>query len=131
MVAGEQKKFGLKAARKLSMTDGLLNLVMVYEGDTISCGYVSFTKDLIVAIGKHLPRGVSYADPAFLIVFFNKVKAAWQVIARYVERPESSILWSSGSKPTWLSEVRILTRLNNENDSQSRTQRARSHALAV
>ena len=120
MLSGERKKFGLKPARQHSMLHGLSNLVVVYETGAPQYCYIGLTEELVQAVGRVLPRGVSSFDPAYLMVVFDRIKAVWRVVARYVEEEAQHILWATAEKPLWVKVIKNVTRNNNHGTPQNK-----------
>ncbi len=116
MLSGERKKFELRTARAPKLVAGLSNTVIVYENDVPKYCHISFSDDLIIAVGEHLPRGVSMDDKAFMQAVLDG--AEWTIYACYVETWERVALWRAGAKPAWLKELKTI-RYTNDNPHQN------------
>lgn len=102
----ERKYFELRALRRAPRTKGgvLSSTCLVVEPERTGHCFVAFSERFVTWVGARLPRGVSAMDPAYLAVVAQGSK--WEVYAVYVDRSASALLWTSKTKPEWLSKLR-------------------------
>lgn len=107
----EFKHYELRRARKPASLGGLSSTVIVIRenGDSGFC-YVKFSDSLVTAVGRKLPRGVSFDDPAYLEARYDRAKNWWEISARYLNTDTSVKLWTAVQKPLWLT-------FNSENEN--------------
>lgn len=101
----EFKNYGLISTKKPARALALSTTVAIEDAreKRYYC-YVSFTQKLVEKAGKALPRGISAADPAFLLVRFDTHTSRWVVSAKYVRDGIEAVLWKTDgiSPPPWV-----------------------------
>lgn len=99
----ELKKYRLRySPRPLGYVELQSTVVITTNSAECYYCYVAFSDDLVMAVGKKLPQGVSAKNPACLYVHYDGVR--YHVYAKYLSYPGAKVpLWiHEGGQPTWL-----------------------------
>lgn len=104
----ELKKYQIRATRRPARNTLLSSTVVVRNeaGDTGYC-YVNFSPELVEAVGRSLPNGVTEDDPAFLRVVYYQRTKLWLVQAQHESGGKEILLWKSAEKPAWLNFYKV------------------------
>ena len=102
----QYKKFGLKHTRRPAKSPLLSTTVSVVrkDGSRFYC-YVSFADDLVKAVGKALPWGLTEDRSAMLHAIESE--KGWEIRATYVGLVPGVRMWFTTSEPEWLRFYKI------------------------
>lgn len=100
----ELRKYGIRRATK-PQRHGLLSGVVRVCDEGRGVAYVKFNEDLVDAVGKVLPYGVSPDSPAYLKAI-RIGPNRWRVYAMYVTEEAGALLWEASDTPPWLTKVK-------------------------
>ena len=104
----ELKKYQIRATKRPAKNPLLSSTVVVRnEEGSIGYCYVNFSRELVEAVGKSLPGGVTEDDPAFLRVVYYAATKIWLVQAQHESGGKEILLWKTAEKPTWLNFYKV------------------------
>ena len=107
-MAKEAKKYGLRATKRPAK-NSLVSSVCAVQNERGEQGYcyINFDAPFVTKVGNVLPRGVSYQDPAMIIVRYYSRTKVWLVLADYIAGGSETLLWRTADRPEWLNFYKV------------------------
>lgn len=102
--AREYKKFGILASRKPQRGFPVAGVVPVIGKEKRGFVYIKFSEELVTAVGKAMPQGVSNTHPCYLRAV-HLVTGRWRVLAYYLGSSQGRVLWEADSLE-WVKKIR-------------------------
>lgn len=96
----EKKAYDIRQRRKPQEGAPLSGVVVIQTSTGTGTVNVSFSDKLVQAVGKLLPQGVSFRDPAYLCLM--EWGHGWRLLARYLAQPSVCVCIARyDSPPVW------------------------------